>query len=46
MIFVKPGSLYNDGMRPLMYSELNAENKGIGWVRTGTKIKYYKNDIG
>jgi len=46
MNFIKPGSLYNDGMRPLMYSELNAENKGIGWVRTGTKIKYYKNDIG
>ena len=45
LLFCQPGSLYNDGMRPLMYSESDAEDKGIGWVRTGTKIKYYRNDI-
>ncbi|XP_065070880.1 cytosolic carboxypeptidase 2-like isoform X2 [Rhopilema esculentum] len=45
MNFVKAGSLYSDGMRPLGYSEIDAENKGIGWVRTGTNIRYYRNDI-
>ena len=45
MNFVKAGSLYNDGMRPLAYSEHDAKTKGIGWTRVGTKIKYYKNDM-
>eukprot|EP00794_Sanderia_malayensis_P018239 gene18239-20058_t len=45
MNFIKTGSLYNMGMRPLIYSEHDAKTKGIGWTRVGTKIKYYKNDI-
>ncbi|XP_030845619.1 uncharacterized protein LOC582973 isoform X1 [Strongylocentrotus purpuratus] len=43
--FMKSGSLYNSGMRPLMYSECNAQTKGIGWRRVGDDIKYYKNDV-
>ena len=39
------GSLYSEGMRPLLYSEKDAQEKNIGWVRAGTHIKYYKNDI-
>lgn len=45
MNLLKSGSLYNEGMRPLMYSELDAAKKKIGWVRTGENIKYYKNGI-
>ncbi|PFX25530.1 Cytosolic carboxypeptidase 2 [Stylophora pistillata] len=45
MNLFKSGSLYNEGMRPLFYSELDAATKKIGWVRTGKNIKYYKNAI-
>ena len=43
--FMKPDSLYNYGMRPLMYSEKNAQGKKIGWIRCGSEIKYYKNNL-
>eukprot|EP00111_Clytia_hemisphaerica_P022877 TCONS_00067323-protein len=45
MNFLKSGSLYNEGMKPLLYSERDAQEKKIGWIRAGTHIKYYKNDI-
>jgi len=32
-------------MRPLLYSEKDAEEKKVGWIRAGTHIRYYKNDI-
>ncbi|XP_038052141.1 uncharacterized protein LOC119724900 isoform X2 [Patiria miniata] len=41
--FMKPGSLYNNGMRPLLYSEIDAQKRNIGWHRAGEDIKYYKN---
>ncbi|ELT89711.1 hypothetical protein CAPTEDRAFT_104264, partial [Capitella teleta] len=41
----KPDSLYNHGMKPLMYSERAANEKKIGWVRSGSDIKYYRNNI-
>ncbi|KAJ3104350.1 Cytosolic carboxypeptidase 2 [Phlyctochytrium planicorne] len=41
---LKSSSLYNVGLRPLMYSEYLAETKGIGWHRVGTNIDYYKNN--
>ncbi|XP_068133658.1 cytosolic carboxypeptidase 3 isoform X2 [Hyperolius riggenbachi] len=44
--FMKPNSLYNHGMRPLLYSEIEAETKQIGWHRIGEDIKYYKNSHG
>ncbi|XP_068943379.1 cytosolic carboxypeptidase 3 isoform X1 [Petaurus breviceps papuanus] len=44
--FTKPDSLYNRGMRPLFYSEKEAEMNSIGWQRTGEQIKYYRNNIG
>ncbi|XP_055996459.1 cytosolic carboxypeptidase 2-like isoform X25 [Ostrea edulis] len=43
--FMKSDSLYNDGMKPLIYSEKNAQQKKIGWVRGGGDIKYYKNNL-
>ncbi|XP_073423599.1 cytosolic carboxypeptidase 3 isoform X2 [Dendrobates tinctorius] len=41
--FMKPTSLYSHGMRPLMYSETDANARHIGWKRIGDEIKYYKN---
>ncbi|XP_075790448.1 cytosolic carboxypeptidase 3 isoform X2 [Pelodiscus sinensis] len=44
--FTKPTSLYNNGMRPLLYSEVDAKFHRVGWQRTGDEIKYYKNNLG
>ncbi|XP_077317073.1 cytosolic carboxypeptidase 2 isoform X3 [Lithobates pipiens] len=40
---MKSNSLYNAGMKPLMYSEHNATLTGEGWKREGRDIKYYRN---
>ena len=42
---LKPDSLYNSGMRPLYYSQVEAEQHGIGWFRRGEDICYYQNHI-
>ena len=42
---LQPDSLYNCGMKPLMYSENLARTKNIGWVRHGNDIKYYRNNV-
>ncbi|XP_068230422.1 cytosolic carboxypeptidase 2-like isoform X3 [Palaemon carinicauda] len=39
----KGDSLYNHGMRPLMYSSKEAEIHSIGWRRCATNIVYFKN---
>ncbi|XP_015424968.1 PREDICTED: cytosolic carboxypeptidase 2 [Myotis davidii] len=41
---LKPKSLYTIGMKPLMYSQLDANIYNIGWRREGNEIKYYKNN--
>ncbi|XP_042639317.1 cytosolic carboxypeptidase 2 [Orycteropus afer afer] len=41
---LKPKSLYATGMKPLMYSQLDAKTHNIGWRREGNEIKYYKNN--
>lgn len=38
---VKPDSLYNHGMRPMVYSETEAKKSGRGWIRGGGDICYY-----
>ncbi|KAM9351956.1 cytosolic carboxypeptidase 2 [Symphorus nematophorus] len=40
---MKSGCLYSQGMRPLLYSERAAKEKGVGWQRIGSNIKYYRN---
>ncbi|KAM4723140.1 cytosolic carboxypeptidase 2 [Rhinophrynus dorsalis] len=40
---MKSNSLYNSGMKPLLYSQQDATLKGMGWRREGKDIKYYKN---
>ncbi|XP_028815116.1 cytosolic carboxypeptidase 2 isoform X2 [Denticeps clupeoides] len=41
---LKSNSLYNAGMRPLLYSERAAKEQGEGWKRVGANIKYYRNN--
>ena len=41
----KPDSLYNEGMKILVYSERKAAHRDVGWHRSGTKISYYCNGI-
>jgi murein tripeptide amidase MpaA len=41
----KPDSLYNEGMKILVYSERMAKLKDVGWHRAGTKIGYYNNEL-
>uniref|UniRef100_A0A3Q0SPP9 Cytosolic carboxypeptidase 2 n=1 Tax=Amphilophus citrinellus TaxID=61819 RepID=A0A3Q0SPP9_AMPCI len=40
---MKSSSLYLQGMKPLLYSERDAEENGVGWQRAGSNIKYYRN---
>ena len=42
---LKPDSLYNHGMRPLMYSEIDAKKYGRGWKRAGKDVCYYQNSM-
>lgn len=39
---MKKNSLYNAGMKPLMYSEHDAGLRGEGWRREGGDIRYYR----
>nr|XP_014584945.1 cytosolic carboxypeptidase 2 isoform X4 [Equus caballus] len=43
---LKPKSLYTLGMKPLMYSQLDADTHNIGWRREGSEIKYCKSSTG
>jgi hypothetical protein len=43
--FVKPDSLYNHGMKILIYSEKFREATGVGWFRGGERIRYSSNGI-
>ncbi|XP_055995591.1 uncharacterized protein LOC125648400 isoform X7 [Ostrea edulis] len=40
---LKRDSLYNYGMRPLLYSEKDAKDKSVGWIRAGHHISYSRN---
>ena len=42
---VKPDSLFNDGMKVLVYSDKKAAQENIGWYRDCIKISYYANGI-
>ena len=38
--FSKPDSLYNYGMKPVLYSEIEAERHFVGWSRVGSNIRW------
>nr|XP_013802179.1 PREDICTED: cytosolic carboxypeptidase 2 [Apteryx mantelli mantelli] len=42
----KPKSLYSKGMKPLLYSQRDAQGRGIGWRRAGDDIRYYLGGFG
>ena len=42
--FTKPDSLYTCGMKPVLYSKIEADRHFVGWTRVGDNIRYYKND--
>ena len=42
--FVKPESLYQEGMRPLLYSRIDEKKSSKGWFRVGEKIEYFANN--
>ena len=37
----KRDSLYNRGLRPLVYSEGRARTEGVGWVRGCERVAYF-----
>lgn len=37
--FHKPDSLYNCGMKPVLYSQIEAEKHFVGWSRVGSNIR-------
>ncbi len=39
--FIKPKSLYNEGMKVLIHSEKKFETENVGWFRGGEDISYY-----
>jgi cytosolic carboxypeptidase protein 2/3 len=41
----KSDSLYNMGLRPLMFSERTFAMQGVGWFRCGHNIAYFSNGI-
>ncbi|KAL4471141.1 hypothetical protein ABPG72_019083 [Tetrahymena utriculariae] len=41
----KPGSLFNEGLCPVIFSVKQNELSGQEWVRGGFNIKYYRGDI-
>lgn len=42
---VKTGSLFNEGLKPAVYSVKAKEKNGIGWTRQGNHISYYRNNM-
>jgi hypothetical protein len=36
----KSGALFGNGLQPVVYSEINATSKNIGWVHQGSNIRY------
>eukprot|EP00055_Hartaetosiga_balthica_P016386 m.103392 g.103392 ORF g.103392 m.103392 type:complete len:1433 (+) comp9094_c0_seq2:74-4372(+) len=45
MNLLKNDSLYNHGMQPVVFSQRQYDEKGIGWHRDGDDVAYFKNHI-
>ncbi|XP_072129200.1 cytosolic carboxypeptidase 2-like isoform X2 [Mobula birostris] len=43
---MKRTSLYSQGLKPLLYSEREAQLRQVGWHRVGQDICYYRNNLG
>ncbi|CAM9560623.1 unnamed protein product [Hapterophycus canaliculatus] len=42
---MKTEAVYNLGMQPLAYSQVRADQEGVGWYRTGSNACYFKNQL-
>jgi len=42
---MKPDSTFNEGMKPLIYSKKESENRQTGWMRAGEDIAYYQSSL-
>jgi murein tripeptide amidase MpaA len=42
---LKPDSLYNSGMQPVVYSKVREARDCVGWLRGGSHTRYYKNSV-
>merc|ERR1711971_206485 len=40
----KPGSLFEEGCQPVMYSLRRSQEVGLGWTREGQDVAYYPSD--
>lgn len=40
----KKYSLFEDGMKPCIFSESRYEKRNVGWVREGMKVNYTENE--
>ena len=40
--FTKPDSLYTCGMKPVLYSKIEADRHFVSWTRVGDLIRYYR----
>ena len=40
--FTKPDSLYTCGMKPVLYSKIEANRHFVSWTRVGDSIRYYR----
>lgn len=36
----KSGALFGSGLQPVVYSEIDADTKGVGWRHRGTHVRY------
>ena len=43
--YSKSDSMFNYGMKIVIYSVKKAEKEQIGWYRGGSEISYFKNNI-
>ena len=43
--FTKPRSMYQQGMRPLVWSQKLYQDKGIGWHAAGEDIQYHRSRL-
>lgn len=41
---IKPDSLYNEGMQPVVWSKTQNWTKGTEWFRSGYNISYFQNE--
>ena len=40
----QPDSQYSVGMKPVLYSETEAQLSGTGWTRAGSEMAYFKDN--